>query len=52
MSAGKRWTVMPEVVGQEEADLDRHLLAWLEENILPQPVEEMHIGDPGNARKG
>jgi hypothetical protein len=51
MSAGKRWTVMPEIVGQEEAELDRQLLAWLDENILPQPVELMHVGDPGNARR-
>ena len=51
MSAGKRWTVMPEVAGQEEAEIDRQLLAWLEEHILPQPAGAIHQGDPGDARK-
>ncbi len=29
MSAGTRWEVMPQVLGQEPADIDQHLLAWL-----------------------
>jgi len=35
MAAGKRRPVMEQVVGQEPGDIDRLLLAWIEEHILP-----------------
>ena len=33
MSAGKRWEVMPQLVGQDEVELDRTLLDWLKQTI-------------------
>lgn len=33
MSGGKRWEVMPQLVGQDEAELDQSLLEWLKETI-------------------
>lgn len=33
MSAGKRWTVMPQLPDQLEAEVDRQLVAWLEEHV-------------------
>jgi hypothetical protein len=38
MNAGKRRPVMEQVVGQEPGEIDRELLRWIEEHILP-PVE-------------
>jgi hypothetical protein len=35
MAAGKRRPVMEQVLGQEPGDIDRLLLAWIEEHILP-----------------
>jgi len=33
MSGGKRFEVMPQVLGQDEAELDQSLLGWLKETI-------------------
>jgi hypothetical protein len=42
MAAGKRRPVMEQVLGQEPGDIDRLLLAWIEEHILPPaPVVEL-----------
>ncbi len=35
MNAGKRRPVMEQVVGQEPGEIDRELLRWIEEHILP-----------------
>lgn len=35
MSAGKRWEVGPQVVGQETDDLQVQLVQWLDEHIFP-----------------
>ena len=40
MAAGKRRPVMEQVVGQEPGDIDRLLLAWIEEHILPPAPAE------------
>jgi hypothetical protein len=34
MRAGKRWAVMPQEVGEEEAALDIRLMAWIDENVF------------------
>jgi hypothetical protein len=34
ISSGKRWMVMDQVADQTQADLDRHLAAWLDANVL------------------
>jgi hypothetical protein len=34
MSAGTRWEVMPFETGRDEADLDRDLIAWLDEHVF------------------
>jgi hypothetical protein len=36
MAAGKRRPVMEQVVGQDAGEVDRELLRWIEEHILPQ----------------
>ena len=33
MNAGTRWEVMPQLVGQELAELDQCLLAWLKQTL-------------------
>jgi len=33
MSAGTRWEVMPEVLGQETEELDQRLLEWLKHTL-------------------
>lgn len=33
MSAGKRWPVMPEVPGADEAAVDAQLLDWIDANM-------------------
>lgn len=36
MVAGKRWPVMPQVIGQPHADVERELVAWLaSEGLIP-----------------
>lgn len=38
MSEGTRWEVMPQVAGEDPAEVDRRLLAWLRETITaPNP---------------
>jgi hypothetical protein len=38
MSAGTRWEVAPQLVGEEPADTDRRLLEWLERTMVePAP---------------
>jgi len=34
MSAGKRWEVMPQSVGQDPAELDRLFAEWLDRNVF------------------
>ncbi len=36
MVAGKRWPVMPQVIGQAHAEVERELIAWLaSEGLIP-----------------
>lgn len=41
MGPGRRWPVMPQVIGQPEREVDQALLAWLEQQgigmTIPQP---------------
>lgn len=39
MSAGKRWEVMPFQPDQAEPELDRLLIAWLDEHVFQSPRE-------------
>jgi broad specificity phosphatase PhoE len=34
ISSGKRWPVFPEVPGESDAEVDRRLVAWLEQNVF------------------
>jgi broad specificity phosphatase PhoE len=34
LNAGKRWPVFPEIPGEDEAEVDRRLVAWLEANVF------------------
>ncbi|MBL0179465.1 MAG: hypothetical protein IPP98_10120 [Gemmatimonadetes bacterium] len=52
MAAGKRWTVMPELADQDEAEIDRQLLAWLGEHMGSEPGIIADRGDPASGRKG
>jgi len=36
MSAGKRWAVMPQQVGQDPLELDRLFTAWVEAHVFSQ----------------
>jgi hypothetical protein len=39
MSEGKRSPVMPQIVGQDPAALDRALIAWLDEHVFGAPLQ-------------
>lgn len=42
MNEGKRRPVMPQVAGQDEIELDRALLGWVQEQLgdrIPNPVQ-------------
>ena len=39
MREGKRSPVMPQVVGQEPAAVDRALVAWLDEHVFGKPLD-------------
>lgn len=43
MSAGKRWPVIPQVEGQDPADLDRALLRWLDHYVFGNPSGSVHV---------
>jgi hypothetical protein len=34
LNAGKRWAVIPQVADEADDDVDRRLIAWLDENVF------------------
>jgi len=51
MTAGKRRPVMEQVVGQEPEAIDRDLLRWIEEHILPPAPRPEPLAAPRRGRK-
>jgi hypothetical protein len=39
MGPGRRWPVMPQILGQQAEEIERALVTWLRDRELGQPIE-------------
>jgi hypothetical protein len=52
MAEGKRRAVMPHVVGDDPAMVERALLHWLQDHIFPEPAIPAPAAAPPKRRRG